>query len=317
MKNLLFLVLFLFFFQASYCDVVPENTHYYRKCVKIINIDEFPDYSFIGYIKQVSGDHSTESYIINSKDCIHKGYKFNMFYIVAAKKSYLLNKNLDNLNWLEDKNVLKANISIGSEGGYTDNDDPMSFLEEHYKIVKLTKTRIILYKSTELLEYSNGEPFSVKEYAYEEQSKSDVYPFKNDDRVIEIYPNTKIFHFLLAFLVTIFIETLILFLLFKTRYKKLNITNKLLLITGFITSFSTLPYVWFVFPAFITSRFPYIAFSECFAILIESVIIYKLLKIDYKKALLVSIICNVISFSIGLLINWNNVYDIIVNFINS
>ncbi|KRB56809.1 hypothetical protein ASD98_08975 [Flavobacterium sp. Root186] len=236
---------------------------------------------------------------------------------MAAKKSYLLNKNLDNINWLEDKNVLKANISIGSEGGYTDNDDPLSFLEEHYKIVKLTKTRIILYKCTELFEYSNGEPFSVKEYVYEEQSKSDVYPFKNDDRIIEIYPNAEVFHFLIALLFTIFIETLILFLLFKTKYKKLNITNKLLLITGFIASFSTLPYVWLVFPAFITSRFPYIAFSECFAILIESVIIYKLLKIDFKKALLASVVCNVISFSIGLLINWNNVYNIILNLKNS
>ncbi|MFH6994631.1 hypothetical protein [Flavobacterium sp. FlaQc-48] len=58
MKKLLFLVPFLLFFQASYCDVVPLNSHYYEKCVKIINIDDFPDYAFIGFVKQVTGNVS-------------------------------------------------------------------------------------------------------------------------------------------------------------------------------------------------------------------------------------------------------------------
>lgn len=317
MKNLFFLLSFLLLFQTSYADMIPENSHYFEKRVKIINIDEFPDFSFIGYVRYPTGK-PIESYIINSKDYLHiGGYKFNILYIVAAKKKYLSDKNLDDLKWEEDKNFLKANIYIDAEGGYIDNDKPISYIEEYYKIVKLTKTRIVLYKRAEEIFYNDGSPNTFREFDYIEQSKSDVYPFKNDDRIIEIYPNTKIFHFLLALLVTIFIETLILFLLFKTRYKKLNITNRLLLITGFITSFSTLPYVWFVFPAFIASRFPYIAFSECFAIIIESAIIYKLLKVDYKKALLASVICNVISFLIGLLINWNSVYDIILNFIYS
>ncbi|PWB22854.1 hypothetical protein DCO46_16145 [Flavobacterium sp. HTF] len=295
---------FLLVFQTSNADVIPQNSHYFEKRVKIINIDEFPDFSFIGYVKHPAGK-PIKSYVINSKDYLHiDGYKFNILYIVAAKKNYLLNKNLDSLNWEKNKSFLKANIYIDTEGGYIDNDKPISYIEEYYKIVKLTKTRIVLFKCAEAIFNNDGSPYTFREFDYIEQSKSDIYPFKKDNRIVETYTSGTVFKFLFALLITIFIETLVLFLFFKTRYKKLNISNKLLLITGLVTSFSTLPYVWFVFPTFIQSRIPYIIICESFAILVESFLIYKLLKIEYKKALFISIICNLISFSIGLLINY-------------
>lgn len=110
--------------------------------------------------------------------------------------------------------------------------------------------------------------------------------------------------FLKALLVTIFIETSVLFALFKLIYKAEKVSNWLLLLTGILATFATLPYLWFILPFFIKTKLWYIITSEVSAILIESLFIMGLLRTNYPKALLVSAICNSASFLIGLLINW-------------
>ena len=109
-------------------------------------------------------------------------------------------------------------------------------------------------------------------------------------------------HFLEALLITIIIETSVLFLLFKVFYKQLKISNWLLLLTGIIASFSTLPYLWFILPLFIKTKILYVSVSELSAILIESVIILGFLRINYAKAIIISVVCNMSSFLIGLII---------------
>jgi hypothetical protein len=111
-------------------------------------------------------------------------------------------------------------------------------------------------------------------------------------------------NFLKALLFTISIETVVLFLLVKFVFKSISAKNWLLVLTGILTTFSTLPYLWFILPAFIKSRLYYTIISEASAVLIESVIILGLLRINYKKAFIISIICNMVSFLIGLLIKW-------------
>ncbi len=110
--------------------------------------------------------------------------------------------------------------------------------------------------------------------------------------------------FLKALLLTIFIETTLLFALFKLIYKEEKVSNWILLLTGILATFATLPYLWFILPYFIKTKLWYIITSEVAAILIESLIIMGLLRTNYSKALVVSAICNAASFLIGLLINW-------------
>jgi uncharacterized membrane protein len=110
--------------------------------------------------------------------------------------------------------------------------------------------------------------------------------------------------FLKALLLTIFIETTVLFTLFKIIYKAEKVNNWILLLTGILATFATLPYLWFILPFLIKTKLWYVISSEVSAILIESLIIMGLLRTNYPKALLVSVICNTASFLIGLLINW-------------
>ena len=112
------------------------------------------------------------------------------------------------------------------------------------------------------------------------------------------------FNFLKALLLTISIETAVLFLLFKVFYKTLNRSNWMLLLTGILATFATLPYLWFILPLFIHAKLWYIVVSELSAIVVESVIILGVLKIDYSKAMQISIICNTCSYLVGLLINF-------------
>jgi hypothetical protein len=110
--------------------------------------------------------------------------------------------------------------------------------------------------------------------------------------------------FLKALLFTVGIETFVLFILFKVVFKSPDIKGWLLLLTGILTSFSTLPYLWFIFPLFLKERLTYTVVSEVTAILVESVIVYGILKISYKKSLIASFACNMASFLAGLLIHW-------------
>ena len=110
-------------------------------------------------------------------------------------------------------------------------------------------------------------------------------------------------NFLKALLLTITIETAVLFLLFKVIYKTLNKNNWILLLTGILTTFATLPYLWFILPLFIHTKLLYVIVSELSAIVVESVIILGVLKINYSKAMLISLTCNTCSYLIGLLIS--------------
>jgi len=114
---------------------------------------------------------------------------------------------------------------------------------------------------------------------------------------------------------TILIETLILFISvrFILKIGKQQLSHQLLIFTGIFCSFATIPYLWFVLP-FYFRRLPnylnftvggisglFFAVGEVSVTLIESIIIYFVLKLGYKKSLLVSFLCNAVSVIFGLI----------------
>lgn len=105
--------------------------------------------------------------------------------------------------------------------------------------------------------------------------------------------------FIKALVLTIFIELTILFLLSKTYLKKYNLSKTVLFFGGSLTSFSTLPYLWFILPYFLTSRPIYIITGEIAVVIVEACIYCFVLKTGLKKALVTSLICNLVSFLIG------------------
>ncbi len=66
-------------------------------------------------------------------------------------------------------------------------------------------------------------------------------------------------------------------------------------------SFTTLPYVWFLFPEILGATVVCPVVSEFFAVTVEAFIYFFVLKIGLGRSLAVSLICNAFSLLAGLL----------------
>jgi hypothetical protein len=106
--------------------------------------------------------------------------------------------------------------------------------------------------------------------------------------------------FLSSLVFTDAVETIVLILL--VRYVLRNHTLKLqqMLFAGLYASFSTISYVWFVFP-FITdwSASTEIIFAEAFAFIVEALFYRWVLKLDWKVVFFLSFVCNLVSYLLG------------------
>ena len=110
--------------------------------------------------------------------------------------------------------------------------------------------------------------------------------------------------FLKSLVLTILIETSVLIIFFRLIVKQKDIVLSKLLIAGFIASFATLPYLWFIFPVYISPKIWYIIIGESFAILTETVIIRAILRAKLIPSFFCSLSCNTVSFLTGLLLSW-------------
>ena len=106
--------------------------------------------------------------------------------------------------------------------------------------------------------------------------------------------------FILSLFLTLFIEIPILFLFIRYIYR-LKINGFKIIFIGFIASFTTLPYLWFILPSYINVSC-YVYIGEFLVFLFEAFIYNRLLNLNYKKAVLISFVANLMSFIIGFLI---------------
>lgn len=106
--------------------------------------------------------------------------------------------------------------------------------------------------------------------------------------------------FLYALLATLLTEVLVVFLILRYRYKNYN--NLCIVFAGVISSALTLPYFWFILPSFISDRMMYIIVGETSIILIEAFIYFYLLKLKFSQALIISLVANIASILVGLVI---------------
>lgn len=106
------------------------------------------------------------------------------------------------------------------------------------------------------------------------------------------------YRFLFSLFISLLIEVPILLWLLKNE-KRFGFTNRVLL--GSIATITTIPFVWFVFPAFISSWLISLILAELFVFGIEALFYKLVFRITFKKASIVSIICNVSSLIGGYL----------------
>lgn len=299
--------LLLLFTQSGYCDITPENSHRVNKCVKFTNIEKYPDYFLMAYVEGVNGQKN-DLYLIKPDECLDKGYKFNRLLIFAVKKNYLQTKDVESIDWKNDSNVIRTDLTIDCEGGYLENSNPIVSIQEFYEIIGINDTVCSIYKKAEIKKFNNGQPDSVVSFQYFKGKQKQQDSVLQQESLVEIYPAVYIVSFLKALMLTIFIELLVLFFFFKTIYKSLQVDNKKLFFIGILASLTTLPYLWFVIPVFLKWSISYIVFGELFVVIIESILLGIFLKINFRIALLVSFFMNLVSFLVGITLNILSAY---------
>ncbi len=106
--------------------------------------------------------------------------------------------------------------------------------------------------------------------------------------------------FLTSLVFTIVVETTFLYLILRFFIKHPDLSSLKIITAGFLANFTTVPYVWFVFPAILDwSRNTSLLYSEPFVFLVEALIYRVYLKTSIRMSLFVSLVCNAASFFIG------------------
>jgi len=277
----LFSLIAIISFGVSFADVIPDNSHYVNRCVKLQNV-EIDNYRVI-----VENDTVTyrDVYEPQAGNCLDQHYKF------WESRQYLLDKSVD-IEEITKENIQEKAIQIWNldvNGWYVNNSNPLTNENFTYKVVK-----------------------NWDDYTLEESDSESVNSFENEtnytleivesEQGIELASVDRLVKFWIAWILTILIETLLLFAIAKLFRKKEGISTLRLLLVWVIASTVTLPLLRFVLPLFIVDGVEYTVVWELLVTLIEVFIIKYWLKISWWKAILASVVCNLCSYALGLLI---------------
>jgi len=108
--------------------------------------------------------------------------------------------------------------------------------------------------------------------------------------------------FLKSLVITVILETTILFFLSKLFFKKDNIKTWKIILTWVVASSATLPILRFILPFIFHDYIVYAIVGEIFVTFAEVFIIKYLLDINRQKSTLASVACNLFSVIIGLML---------------
>jgi hypothetical protein len=102
---------------------------------------------------------------------------------------------------------------------------------------------------------------------------------------------------------TISVELAILFVAVRFWFKVPpgKLSNGLLLFAGVFGSAGTLPWLWFVLPRLFPTYATFLVVGELMVFAVEALFYRVVLGLGWRKSALLSLVCNVASFGLGLL----------------
>ncbi|MFA4983659.1 MAG: hypothetical protein WC588_05610 [Candidatus Micrarchaeia archaeon] len=141
----------------AHADVIQPNTHPVDRCVKVINVDSYPDIYLIAEVMGPGGGKTDSLYIIRQGECLTKGYKFNELNIYWAKKIYIdyiggvgkldtgsravrqmkeciVGQCVPNAGTIDNDNLHFITSDINPYGGYLPDSDPKTSETIEYRL---------------------------------------------------------------------------------------------------------------------------------------------------------------------------------------
>jgi hypothetical protein len=177
-----FLGFSLFSINISNADMLPEgNVHVVDKCIKFVNLSDYPNIVLISYINPIWAWENIASRIVNNT-CLDKGYKFNSMSVYRNTKEKFDSLDLKNLKvrskkvlagWYDEKGnpayydkTYPAELNILLEDIETNwarlpNNDPLVKQTIEYSIQGYTNWKLI-YQSKEISDYNDNTPSKIE-----------------------------------------------------------------------------------------------------------------------------------------------------------
>lgn len=288
MKKLWFLLLLLFiifWFWLSFADVIEPGYYRVPVCVMLENV-EIDNYRVVAHFHPyvgglIDGNGNDIYYEPNEKECLE----------------WL------GINWTSALYLLKQSVDINNSELSETNDDSI-FLSDVLATAYINHEANLITKIYRVVGMNwKYELEIVDEYEslwWDILEKS--WTDKSTRSFIDLFGNNRLIKFLFARLLTVLVETIVLFIIAKLFRKNDPISNWRLLLIWILASTITLPLLRFVFPLFIRDGVEYTIIWELSITLIEIFIIKYWLKVSRGKAILASIACNLCSYLLGILI---------------
>jgi len=172
MKNLLIMIVLFISTIARSDDIpYPPSTHHsvaYNR--EIANINDYPNLTILGYVKNIIGNDYL--YEIKQNTPITRGYKINSLYILAINKALFDSYGAQTttygtdtvyedhpiapsiLQFIENKNISRISMTLGT--GYLPNTYPVSSDSYFYKITSVTDDNVTLKLDKRVIEFTDG-----------------------------------------------------------------------------------------------------------------------------------------------------------------
>lgn len=147
------------------CDVILMEEIELKKCVKIINLDEYPNIAFIA-VKEFVNLNYYDAKILKSNTCLEGTSNREKLTIYAINKNYLKNKDVKSIDWSKEKKFAKISIDIDPIKFGIERGDPIKGYEEHYKILGFKDNAIVMYIWKSVLVYGFWRKNEVTQYEY-------------------------------------------------------------------------------------------------------------------------------------------------------
>ncbi|MEZ5335281.1 MAG: hypothetical protein R2741_08615 [Methanolobus sp.] len=151
---LLFIIILISIVPAQ-ADIMTPGMKSIDRCVKIANLNEFPDIVLIGYISGpvIQGENP---YIITSNTCLTQFYKANDLTIYAIEKNYLDRVGIENINFETDSRILRYKMEIDPDSRTIGIANPLDSEDIYYSIAGFTEEGLVLYESKRVSSYAAG-----------------------------------------------------------------------------------------------------------------------------------------------------------------
>ena len=132
--------------------------------VTLSNPNDFPEYTIVGLRTIQFNMSSPKPFLLNEGEYYQSFWAVHVTF-AAVKKSYLKRKDINKIDWQNDKNVIKSNSTVNPyDFEFTDR---IKNVKIDFKVIGFTDSVMIIHRSSETFEFKDKyKPDLIRTYEY-------------------------------------------------------------------------------------------------------------------------------------------------------